>query len=71
MLLLRVSFFNELENKNDTFESKALILRETPFDFIVGRKTIERYNCGRSRGWIVRSKLKGAIASIVLVSYSK
>ena len=27
--------------------------------------------CGRSRGWIVRSKLKGAIASIVLVSYSK
>ena len=44
MLLLRVSSFNELENKNDTFESKAIILRETPFDFIVGRKTIERYN---------------------------
>ena len=44
MILLRVSFFNELENKNDSFESKALILRETPFDFIVGRKTIERYN---------------------------
>ena len=44
MLLLRVSFFNELENKNDTFDSKAIILRETPFDFIVGRKTITRYN---------------------------
>ena len=28
-------------------------------------------HCGRSRGWIVRSKVKGAIASIVLVSYSK
>ena len=40
MLLLRVSFFNEIENKYDTFESKAIILRETPFDFIVGRKTI-------------------------------
>ena len=44
MLLLRVSFFNELENKNDTFESKVIILRETPFDSIVGRKTITRYN---------------------------
>ena len=44
MLLLRVFFFNELENKNDTFDSKAIILRETPFDFIVGRKTITRYN---------------------------
>ena len=44
MLLLRVSFFNELENKNDTFDWKAIILRETPFDFIVGRKTITRYN---------------------------
>ena len=29
------------------------------------------HECGRSRGWIVRSKVKGAIASIVLVSYSK
>ena len=33
-------------------------------------EAIEEY-CGRSRGWIVRSKVKGAIASIVLVSYSK
>ena len=32
---------------------------------------INANKCGRSRGWIVRSKVKGAIASIVLVSYSK
>ena len=33
-------------------------------------ETLEQL-CGRSRGWIVRSKVKGAIASIVLISYSK
>ena len=43
-LLLRVSFFNDIINKYDTFETEAIILRETPFDFIIGRETIKRYN---------------------------
>ena len=44
ILLLCVSFFNEIKNKYDTFETEAIILRETPFDFIIGRETIKRYN---------------------------
>ena len=42
--MLSLCRIKELENKNDTVDSKAIILRETPFDFIVGRKTITRYN---------------------------
>ena len=38
---------------------------------VTKEKIRKKWTCGRSRGWIVRSKLKGAIASIVLVSYSK
>ena len=44
ILLLCVSFFNEIKNKYDTFETEAIILRETPFDFIIGRDTIKKHN---------------------------
>ena len=44
IVLLGVSFFNEMKIKYDTFETEAIILKETPSDFIIGRDTIKRYN---------------------------
>ena len=44
ILLLHVSFFNEIKNKCETSETEAIVLRETPFDFIIGRETIIKYN---------------------------
>ena len=43
----------------------------TSFMVLQAKIGIKPQWCGVCRGWIVRSQLKGAIASIVLVSYSK
>ena len=40
ILLLRVTFFNEIVNKNTSFDIEATILNNTPIDLIIGRNTI-------------------------------
>ena len=41
ILLLRVTFLNEIENKNTSFDIEVTILKNTPIDLIVGRNTIK------------------------------
>ena len=41
---MHVTFFSEIGNKFDTFDIKALILKSTPVDLIIGRFTIKKYN---------------------------
>ena len=36
---LCVTFFNEILNKNDTFEIEAIILKDSRIDLIIGRTT--------------------------------
>lgn len=42
--LLRVTFFDESNNKYDTFDIKALILKSTLVDPIMDRTTIKKHN---------------------------
>ena len=39
-----MTFFNEILNKNDTFEIEAIILKDSRIDLIIGRTTIISYN---------------------------
>ena len=41
--LLRVTFFNEIVNKNTSFDIEATILKNTPIDLIIGRYTIKKH----------------------------
>ena len=41
---LQVTFFNELLIKNDIFEINGILLKNTPFDLIIGRETIQKCN---------------------------
>ena len=42
ILLLRVTFFSEILNKNTSFDIEAMILKNTPIDVIIGRNTIKK-----------------------------
>ena len=42
-LLLRVTFFNEIVNKNTSFDIEAMILKNTPIDLIIGRNKIKKH----------------------------
>ena len=39
-----VTFFNEIVNKNTSFDIEATILKKTPIDLIIGRNTIKIHN---------------------------
>ena len=43
ILLLRVTFFNEILNKNTSFDIEATIRKNTPIDLIIGRNTIKKH----------------------------
>ena len=43
ILLLRVTFLNEIENKNTSFDIEVTIPKNTPIDLIVGRNTIKKH----------------------------
>ena len=42
-LELRVTFYSEILNKNDTYDIDAITLKETPIGIIMGGNTIEKY----------------------------
>ena len=42
-LVLRVTYYYEILNKNDTFDIDANIFKEAPIDIIIGRNTIKKY----------------------------
>ena len=44
ILLLRDTFFNEIVNRNTSFDIEATILKNTPIDLILGRNTIKNIN---------------------------
>ena len=44
ILLLRVTFSDESNNRYDTFDIKAHSLKATPVDLIIGRDSIKKYN---------------------------
>ena len=44
ILSLRVTFFNEIVNKNSSFDNEATILKNTPIELIIGRNTIKNIN---------------------------
>ena len=43
ILLLRVTFFSEILNKNTSFDIEVTILKNTPIDLIIGRNTIKKH----------------------------
>ena len=43
-LLLRVTFFNEIVDKNTSFDIEATILKNTPIDLIISRNKIKNIN---------------------------
>ena len=43
ILMLRVTFFNEILNKNTSFKIEATIVKNTPIDLIIGRNTTKKH----------------------------